>query len=102
MAKGAGVRALKTAIKAPLMNSTCERFIGSARRECLDHVIILSEAHLKAVLEEWVAHFDRGRPHQGIDQTVPVAPDESSSASGGEVVAMPVLGGLHHEYRWVA
>ena len=47
---------LKTAVQAPLMNATCERFIGSVRRECLDHVIILSEAHLKAVLVEWVAH----------------------------------------------
>jgi transposase InsO family protein len=102
VAKGAGIRVLKTAIKAPLMNSTCERFIGSVRRECLDHVIILSEAHLKAMLVEWVAHFNRGRPHQGLEQRVPVPSDASSGASAGKVIALPVLGGLHHEYRRVA
>jgi transposase InsO family protein len=70
IARGAGIRVLKTAIEAPLMNATCERFIGSARRECLDHVIILSEAHLKAVLVEYVAYFNASRPHRGIDQRV--------------------------------
>jgi hypothetical protein len=64
--------------------------------------IILSEAHLKAVLEEWVAHFNRGRPYQGIDQRVPVPPGRPSAASGGKVVAIPVLGGLHHDYRRAA
>jgi transposase InsO family protein len=102
VARGAGIRVLKTAVAAPLMNSTCERFIGSARRECLDHVIILGEAHLKAVLVEWVAHFNRGRPHQGLEQRVPVPSDASSAASAGKVIALPVLGGLHHEYRRVA
>ena len=75
---------------------------GSARRECLDHVIILSESHLKAVLAQWVAHFNRGRPHQGLKQRVPVPSDASSGASAGKVIALPVLGGLHHEYRRVA
>ncbi len=72
------------------------------RRECLDHIIILSEAHSKAVLVEWVAHFNRGRPHQGIEQRVPVPSAEQSSTDRGSVVALPVLGGLHHEYRRAA
>ena len=63
VANGAGIRVLRTAVQAPLMNAPCEQFIGSVRRECLGHVIILSEAHLKAVLLEWVAYFNRGRPH---------------------------------------
>jgi hypothetical protein len=54
------------------------------------------------VLEEWVAHFNRGRPYQGIDQRVPVPPGRPSAASGGKVVAIPVLGGLHHDYRRAA
>jgi len=102
VAKGAGIRVLKTAVQAPLMNATYERFLGSVRRECLDHVIILSEAHLKAVLVEWVAHFNRGRPHQGLEQRAPVPSDASSGASAGKVIALPALGGLHHEYRRVA
>ncbi len=102
VARGAGIRVLKTAIEAPLMNSTCERFIGSARRECLDHVIVLSEAHLKAVLSEYVAYFNASRPHQGIEQRVPVSSGEAVSAEDGKVVALPVLGGLHHDYRRAA
>ena len=93
VARGAGIRVLKTAIEAPLMNSTCERFIGSVRRECLDHVIILGEAHLRAVLDEWVTHFNRGRPHQGIVQRVPVPSDGDGGAGAGKVV-----GGLRD--RW--
>jgi transposase InsO family protein len=102
VAKGAGIRVLRTAIEAPLMNSTCERFIGSARRECLDHIIVLSEAHLRAVLDEWVGHFNRGRPHQGIEQRVPMPSDAASDAGAGKIVALPVLGGLHHDYRRAA
>jgi putative transposase len=52
VAKGAGINVLKTAVRAPLMNSTCERLLGSVRRECLDHIIILSEPHLRSVLNE--------------------------------------------------
>jgi transposase InsO family protein len=51
VAKGAGINALKTAVRAPLMNASCERFLGSVRRECLDHIIILSEQHLLSVLD---------------------------------------------------
>jgi transposase InsO family protein len=102
VARGAGIRVLKTAIQAPLMNAAMERFVGSARRECLGHIIVLSEEHLKAVLDEYVAHFNGARPHQGLDQQVPVLSHRLSSAGCGKVVALPVLGGLHHEYRRVA
>lgn len=68
-AKGLGIRVLKTAIRAPLMNATCERFVGSVRRECLDHVIILGEAHLRTVLSEYVAHFNASRPTRGSSNT---------------------------------
>jgi transposase InsO family protein len=68
---GAGSRELKTAVQTPLMNATCERFLGSVRRECLDHVLILGEDHLRSILAEYVAHFNAGRPHQGIARSVP-------------------------------
>jgi len=68
LATGAGSRVLKTAVQAPLMNATCERFIGSVRRECLDHVIVLGEAHLQCVLEEYCfRYFNRSRAHQGLE-----------------------------------
>jgi putative transposase len=99
-AKGAGIRVLRTAVRAPRMNSFCERFLGSARRECLDHIIVLGERHLHAVLAEYVGYFEQ-RPHQGLGQLVPVG--TSTAAHGrGEVIGLPVLGGLHHDYRRAA
>jgi len=73
-AKGAGMRVLRTAVQAPLMNSVCERFLGSVRRECLHHVIVLGERYLSQGLEEYCfRYFNTARPHQGIGQRVPTA-----------------------------
>ena len=102
-AKTTGIKVLRTPVRAPKANAICERYLGSVRRECLDHVIILSERHMLRVLEEHVTHFNSGRPHQGIDQRVPAALVASTAPpQTGQIVAHPVLGGLHHEYRWVA
>src|SRR6266481_766017 len=62
---------LQTAVQAPRMNATCERLVGTLRRELLDRVLILSEAHLRAVLTEYQVHYNTARPHQGIAQHVP-------------------------------
>jgi putative transposase len=102
VAEGAGIRVLKTAVRAPLMNATCERFLGSVRRECLDHIIVFGEQHLRSVLHEYVAYFNGARPHQGLNQKVPTAPSEESRAKNGRVIALPVLNGLHHNYRRAA
>jgi putative transposase len=102
-AKGAGIRVLRTAVQAPLMNSVCERFLGSVRRECLDHLIILSEQHLQHILVEYaLSYFNTARPHQGIGQRIPVPPEHLRSKCAGSVSAIPVLGGLHHDYRVAA
>jgi len=101
-AEAAGIRVLRTAVKAPRMNSFCERFLGSVRRECLDHVIVLGEAHVHRVLREYCfAYFNHARPHQGIGQLVPIG---SSSAGAGSrpVTGRAVLNGLHHDYRRAA
>jgi hypothetical protein len=66
-----GTRILQTAVQAPRMNATCERPLGTLRRELLDRMLILSEAHLRAVLIEYQAHYNTARPHQGIAQRVP-------------------------------
>jgi putative transposase len=103
MLKGAGIRVLRAAVRAPLMNSVCERFLGSVRRECLDPLIILSERQLQHVLADYALnYFNTARPHQGIGQRIPV-PDEPVQAQvAGSVMAIPVLGGLHHDYRAAA
>ncbi|HEY5374335.1 MAG TPA: integrase core domain-containing protein [Polyangiaceae bacterium] len=102
-AKDAGMRVLRTAVRAPLMNSVRERFLGSVRRECLDHVIILSERHLERVVRECCfRYFNLARPHQGIRQRVPVERVLKPRADPASVVSVPVLGGLHHDYRAAA
>ncbi len=103
VAKGAGARVLRTAVQAPLMNAVCERFLGSVRRECLDHMIILSEEHLRHVLAEYaLGYFNTARPHQGIGQRTTVPSEHVRASFAGSVIAVPVLGGLHHAYRAAA
>jgi putative transposase len=97
---------IRTPIRAPRANAVCERFFGSVRRECVDYLLILGERHLGRVLAEYLAHFNAGRPHQGIDRRPPLSADAMAwprrSRGSARVVAVPVLGGLHHEYRLVA
>jgi len=103
VAFGSGIAVLRTPIRAPRANATCERFLGSVRRECLDHVLVLGEGQLRRVLREYVAYFNTARPHQGIGQTIPSAPAPAPpSRISAPIVALPVLGGLHHDYRRAA
>jgi transposase InsO family protein len=103
LAAASGIRVLRTPVRAPRAKATCERFLGSVRRECLDHVLIVGERHLRRVLKEHAAYFNRARPHQGLGQRVPQPPPTPPSVKcGGPVVAIPVLGGLHHDYHRAA
>ena len=104
VAAGTRIEVLRTPFKAPRANAICERLLGSVRRECLDHIIILSEAHLRRVLSEYVTYFNRSRPHQGIHQQLPEHADslEPAAHEVGRVTAFLVLNGLHHDYRRVA
>ena len=104
LAAASGIRVLRTPIRAPQANATCERFLGSVRRECLDHLFVLGEAHLRRVLRAYVGYFNRARPHQGIGQAIPAGsvPPAPHGAGAGRIAAFPILGGLHHDYRRVA
>jgi len=104
VAAASGIEILRTPYRAPRTNAFCERFLGSVRRECLDHRLILGEVHLRRALRAYVAYFNGARPHQGIDQQVPagVAPTHGGAGSRGPIVATPVLVGLHHAYQRVA
>jgi transposase InsO family protein len=101
VAKTSNIEILKTPYHVPQANATCERFLGSVRRECLDHLLILHEMQLQRVLNAYVRYFNRARPHQGIRQQIPeqkagsVPPNHES----GKVISFPVLGGLHRDYR---
>jgi transposase InsO family protein len=98
--KGTSIDILLTPYRAPQANAICERFWGSLRRECLDFFILLGERHLYRVVKEYVAYFNTARPHQGIGQRIPG--ELEPSVGEGEIIAFPVLGGLHHDYRRAA
>ena len=103
-----GLTVRKTPVRSPQANAYCERLIGTMRREFLDFVIPLSERHLRSLLKEWVAHYNRARPHSSLGPGIPdpssLMPLQSSSRhtlpKRSRVMARPVLGGLHHEYRF--
>ncbi len=98
------IEILTTPYHAPRANAICERFLGSVRRECLDHILVLHEKQLHRVLRTYVEYFNRARPHQGIRQQVPEREGIClpSAQSDEGIISVPVLGGLHHEYRRVA
>jgi transposase InsO family protein len=104
VATTSGIKLLKTPYHVPRANSICERFMRSVRQECLDHLLILQEKQLERMLRSYVAYFNQARPHQGIAQQIP-EPSRSALSShhaGEKVIAVPVMGGLHHDYRWAA
>ncbi|HEY6285071.1 MAG TPA: integrase core domain-containing protein [Ktedonobacteraceae bacterium] len=104
MATTSAIEILKTPFHAPRANAICERYLRSVRQECLDHLLIFREKQLQRVLNQYVVYFNRARSHQSIQQQVP-EPSKSSLSShqaGGKVIDVPVLGGLHHDYQWVA
>jgi putative transposase len=77
--------------------------VGTFRRQCLDHVIVLNERHLLRVLTEYIEHYNGWRPHRSLELEAPAPrPRMLTPPDGGRVVARPVLGGLHHEYSWEA
>jgi transposase InsO family protein len=103
VAVGTSIEVLKTPYRAPKANAICERFLGSVRRECLDHILVLGEWHLYRVIREYVAYFNRSRPHQGIEQQIPEGSTSVPEKQGkAKIISFPVLNGLHHDYRLAA
>jgi putative transposase len=90
-----------TAPRSPWQNAYVERFIGSIRRECLDHVIVLNAAGLRRVLTDYITYYMRSRTHLGLDKDSPT-PRAVMPPSAGRVVAVPAVNGLHHRYDRVA
>jgi transposase InsO family protein len=99
--RGLGIEEVLTAPQSPWQNPFAERLIGSVRRECLDHVIVFSGAHLFRVLTEYFEYYHCSRPHQSLEGNSP-EPRATQMPERGRIVSKPVLGGLHHCYRRAA
>ena len=98
-----GIKQIRTPFRAPRANAIAERWVRSARTECLDHMFILNERHLRRVLGEYVIYFNHWRPHRSIGQRAPCQPAQMVSGHQGRgIIARPVLGGLHHVYELAA
>jgi transposase InsO family protein len=105
---GFGLCVLKTPARAPQANAHLERLIGTLRREALDWLIPLGEAHLRRLLRQWMAHYNQARPHSSLGPGLPQPPaglpispqaHRHRLPEGSRVVAKAILGGVHHEYR---
>ena len=103
VAVSTGIKELRTPYRTPQANGVCERFMGSLRRECLDHILIHDDKHLLRVAKEYTSYFNEERPHQGIAQTIPDQYDLTrSKPTRGKVISKAILGGLHHSYLHTA
>jgi transposase InsO family protein len=90
-----GIRDHPTAPRSPWQNGYAERVIGSIRREYLDHTIVFGEAHLRRILKAYADYNNRVRTHLSLHKD---APDFRRAQAVGDIMVLPVLGGLHHQY----
>jgi Integrase core domain len=90
-----GIRDKPTAPASPWQNGFAERLIGSIRRECLDHVIVLGEAHLRRILKSYAHYYNGVRTHRSLNKDAPVS---RSVQRAGVISSRAILGGLHHHY----
>jgi putative transposase len=120
VAQTTGIEVIHTPCQAPRANAICERFVGSLRRECLDHVLVIGVLQLMRILKEYTGYFNHSRPHQGIAQRIPGATQSPGALPKGKVIAfpqrgtmtaspttrkviaIPVLNSLHHSYGWAS
>jgi len=96
-----GARVIKTPFRAPRANAYAERFVRTARHECLDHLLVVSRRHLQSVLDKYLRHYNQARPHRGL-QLAPPIPHPVSAPDGGAITRRDVFGGIVHEYDRVA
>ena len=96
-ANGMGIQEIHTAPRSPRQNAYAERVIGSIRRECLDHVIVMNEAGLSRILTQYLSYYDQSRTHLSLAKDSP-QPRTVASPARGQIVATSQVGGLHHRY----
>src|SRR5271156_6607408 len=98
-----GSRPKRTSFRSPWQNGVAERFVGSCRRDLLDHVIVLNERHLNRLMNEYINYYHEDRTHLGLAKGTPAGrPAETNQATNCSVVSTPRLGGLHRRYNLAA
>jgi len=96
--RGLGIQEVLTAPRSPWQNPYAERLVGSIRRECLDHMIVLGEQHLRRILKAYFTYYHKSRTHLSLCKDTP-EPRPVHPVSAGEIVELPEVGGLHHRYE---
>ena len=91
-----GMKEIITAPRSPWQNAFAERLIGSIRRECLDHIVVLNQRHLRKTLRNYLAYYHRSRTHLALEED---APEPRATMRQGAIIAIPQVGGLHHRYE---
>ena len=95
---GMDISEVITSPSSPWQNPYAERLIGSIRRECLDHVIVLGERHLRHLLTTYLTYYHGARTHLALEKDAPT-PRRVQTPTEGPVIAFPEVGGLHHRYE---
>jgi transposase InsO family protein len=97
-----GIRAVRTSVRSSWQNGAAERWVGSARRECFDHVIAINEANVRRIAREYMAYYHADRTHDELDKDTPNGRAIEPRSAGAELLSEPRVGGLHHRYYWQA
>jgi len=101
MLRSIGLNPKRTSRQSPWQNGVAERWVGTCRRELLDHVIPLNEPHLRRLLRDYVHYYHADRTHDGLRKDTPdQRATENNPGSEGKIISFPRVGGLHHRYGW--
>ena len=95
-----GVHPQRTALQSPWQNGTAERFVGTVRRELLDHVVVLNEDHLRRLLRQYVEYYNTDRVHTSIGDSPAARASEPKPSAKAAIIRLPRVGGLHARYTW--
>jgi transposase InsO family protein len=96
--KAIGAQPVRTGFRSPWQNGVAERWVGSVRRELLDHVVILNQRHLRRLLKDYILYYHEDRTHLGLGKDTPGGRPQESANASGKIISLPRLGGLHHRY----
>jgi transposase InsO family protein len=96
-----GIDTIRTPVASPRANAFAERFVRTARQDCLDHLLVFSRRHLETVLTEYIRHYNHSRPHRGLGLAQPV-PRHPASSPDAKIIRRDILGGIIHEYELAA